>query len=250
MTVNAIDKSQQKAARVAGLAFLVSFFAVVVSSFGVFFQVIVHDNALETAHRILANERLFRLATAGEILNCVALVVLIAASYVVLRPVNRNLAALAAVARLVEVFTWLLVVLNNFRALHVLADPVYARAFGSDQVPALAQVYLNGMDEYYVGLLFWTLALAIGSYLWFTSNYIPRSLAIFGLMSSVWCAFCTFVYYVFPGFADVVNLWWFDTPMVLYELALSVWLLVKGVSYGGGAYSVTNRSTAGQFVNS
>lgn len=249
MTVNAIDRSQQRAARVAGLAFLVSLFAVVASSFGVFFRVIVPDDALESAHRILANERLFRLATAGEIINCVALVVLIVASYVVLRPVNWNLALLAAVGRLVEVFTWVLVVLNNFMALHVLSDPLYARVFGRDHVPALAQLYLNGFDQYYVGLLFWSLAITIGSYLWFRSKYIPRSLAVFGLISAVWCAFCTIVYYIFPGFADVVNLWWFDTPMVLFELALSVWLLVKGVSYGA-AYSVTNRSTAGQFVNS
>jgi hypothetical protein len=249
MTVNAIDRSQQRAARVAGLAFLISFFAVVAASFGVFFQVIVPGDAVESAHRIMANERLFRLATTGEIVNCVALVVLITATYVVLRPVNRNLALLAAVGRLVEVFTWVLVVVNNFMALHVLGDPVYARAFGLDRVPALAQLYLNGFDQYYVGLLFWSLALTIGSYLWFTSKYIPRSLAVFGLMSSAWCAFCTVVYYIFPGFADVVNLWWFDTPMVVFELALSVWLLVKGVSYGG-AYSLTNRSTSGQFVNS
>jgi hypothetical protein len=236
MTVNAVERSQQKAARVAGLAFLVSFSAVVASSFGVFFRVIVPDDALESAHRILANERLFRLATAGEIVNCVALVVLVAATYVVLRPVNRNLALLAAVGRLVE-------------ALHVLSDAAYARAFGPDKVPALAQLYLTGLDEYYVGLLFWALALAIGSYLWFTSKYIPRSLAVFGLMSSVWCVFCTLVYYIFPGFAEVVN-WWFDTPMVLFELALSVWLLVKGVSYGGAMFAVTNQSTAGQLLNS
>ena len=249
MTVNAVERSQQKAARVAGLAFLVSFSAVVASSFGVFFRVIVPDDALESAHRILANERLFRLATAGEIVNCVALVVLVAATYVVLRPVNRNLALLAAVGRLVEVFTWILVVLKNFSALHVLSDAAYARAFGPDKVPALAQLYLTGLDEYYVGLLFWALALAIGSYLWFTSKYIPRSLAVFGLMSSVWCVFCTLVYYIFPGFAEVVN-WWFDTPMVLFELALSVWLLVKGVSYGGAMFAVTNQSTAGQLLNS
>jgi hypothetical protein len=248
MTVNAIDRSQQRAARVAGLAFLVSFFAVVASSFGVFFQVIVPGDAVESAHRILANERLFRLATAGEIVSCVALVVLITATYVVLRPVNRNLALLAAVGRLVEVFTWILVVQKNFTVLHVLSDAVYPRAFGPDKVPALAQLYLSGLDEYYVGLLFWAMALTIGSYLWFTSKYIPRSLAVFGLVSSVWCVFCTLVYYIFPGFAEVLN-WWFDTPMALFELALSVWLLVKGVSYGA-AHSVTNRSTAGQFVNS
>jgi hypothetical protein len=37
------------------------------------------------------------------------------------------------------------------------------------------------------------------------------------------------VYYIFPGFADVVNLWWFDSPMVVFELALSGWLVFKGL---------------------
>ena len=55
-------------------------------------------------------------------------------------------------------------------------------------------------------------------------------LAAFGVISSVWCVGCTFVFYIFPGFAKVVNLWWFDSPMVIFELALSFWLLFKGLS--------------------
>ena len=158
MTAIAVDKSQRRAARIAGLAFLVWFFTVVAVSFGIFFRFIVPNDAVESARHILANERLFRIGIAGDIVNSVALVVLLTASYVVLRPVNRNLALLAAVGRLVEVFTWLLVVLNHLTALHVLRDADYSRAFGPAQVPALAQLYLNGFDEYYVGLLFWTLA--------------------------------------------------------------------------------------------
>jgi hypothetical protein len=37
-------------------------------------------------------------------------------------------------------------------------------------------------------------------------------------------------YYIFPDFSIAVNLWWFDSPMVIFELALSVWLLVKGLT--------------------
>ena len=58
-------------------------------------------------------------------------------------------------------------------------------------------------------------------------------LAAFGVISSVWCVGCTFVFYIFPGFAKVVNLWWFDSPMVIFELALSFWLLFKGLSPSG-----------------
>jgi len=32
-----------------------------------------------------------------------------------------------------------------------------------------------------------------------------------------------------------VNLWWFDTPMALFDIALSFWLLFRGLSPGRGA---------------
>jgi hypothetical protein len=104
------------------------------------------------------------------------------------------------------------------------------RAFGAAQLAALARPYLNAWDTYYVGLLFWALSSAVASYLWFRSNYVPHALAVFGVMSSAWCAACTLVFYVFPDFANVVNLWWFDSPLVVFELALSLWLLLKGLT--------------------
>jgi hypothetical protein len=40
---------------------------------------------------------------------------------------------------------------------------------------------------------------------------------------------CTFVFLIFPGFTRAVNLWWFDSPMGLFEMATSFWLLFKGL---------------------
>jgi len=93
----------------------------------------------------------------------------------------------------------------------------------------MVRLYLSGYDAYYVGLLFWALGTTVASFLWFKSNYIPRALAAFGVISSAWCVACTFIFYIFPGFAKVVNMWWFDSPMALFELALSFWLLFKGL---------------------
>jgi len=58
-------------------------------------------------------------------------------------------------------------------------------------------------------------------------------LAVFGVISSVFCAACTFVFIIFPDFARVVNLWWFDSPMGIFEMALSFWLLFKGLRPSG-----------------
>jgi hypothetical protein len=229
MTRSGIDESQRTAAKVAGLACLISFVTVVAVNFGIFARLITGANPAEAARSILAHETLFRIGIAGDVVYCVGVVVLLTALYVILKPVSQHLALLAAFGRLVQGFTWLLATLNLFTALRLLSDADYTRAFGPDQLPALARLYLGGSDAYYVGLLFWALGAAVGSYLWLKSNYIPRALAAFGVLSSAWCAACTLVYYIFPGFPKVVNLWWFDSPMALFEIALSLWLLFKGL---------------------
>ena len=239
MTISAIDESQRTAARIAGLAFPISFVTVVAVNFGIFARLIVRGNPAETARNILAHETLFRIGIAGDMVYCVGVVVLLTALYVILKPVSQNLALLAAFSRLVHGFTWLLVTINLFTVLRLLSDADYSRAFGPDQLPALARLYLSGYDAYYVGLLFWGLGATVGSYLWFKSNYIPRALAAFGVISGAWCAACTFVFYIFPDFAKVVNLSWFDSPMAIFELALSFWLLFKGLRTFGVAVPTT-----------
>jgi hypothetical protein len=237
MRISTIDESQRTAARVAGIASPISFATVVAVNFGIFARLIIHDNPAETARNILAHETLFRIGVAGDMVYCVGDIVLLTALYVVLKPVSRNLALLAAFGRLVHGLTWLLATLNLFTALRLLSDAEYSRAFGPDQLPALARLYLSGFDAYYVGLLFWGLGGTVGSYLWFKSNYIPRALAAFGVVSSAWCAACTLVFYILPDFAKVVNLWLFDSPMAIFELALSFWLLFKGLRSAGLAES-------------
>jgi len=233
MTFSTIDESQRTAARIAALACPISFVTVVAVNFGIFARLIVRGNPAETARNILAHQTLFRIGVAGDMVYCVGVVVLLTALYVILKPVSQNLALLAAFGRLVHGLTWLLATLNLFTALRLLSDADYSRALGPDQLSALARLYLSGFDAYYVGLLFWGLGATVGSYLWFKSNYIPRALAAFGVISSVWCAACTFVFYIFPDFPKVVNLWVFDSPMAIFELALSFWLLCKGLRSSG-----------------
>lgn len=233
MTIRTIDEVQRTAARTAAVACLISFATVVAVNFGIFLRLIVSGNPAQTARNILAHETLFRIGVAGDLLYCAGAVVLLTALYVVLKPVSQILALLAAFGRLIHGLTWLSVTLNLFTALRLLRDADYSRVFGPDQLPALARLYLSGSDAYYVGLLFWGLGATIGSYLWFKSNYIPRGLAAFGVISSAWCVACTLVFFIFPDFSNVVNLWWFDSPMALFELALSFWLLFKGLRPSG-----------------
>jgi hypothetical protein len=229
MTIYTIDESQRKAARAAGLAYLITFATVVYVNFGIHDRLIAH-NAAETARNILAHERLFRIGIVGDLIYCVGVVVLLTALYVSLKPVSRGLALLAAFWRLVWVLMWLVMTLNLFDALRMIRGADYLQAFEAERLQALARLYLGTrFDYYYVGLLFGALASTVCGYLWFKSRYIPRSLAVFGVISSAFCVACTVVFYIYPNFDKIVNLWWFDTPMGLFDIGLSFWLLFKGL---------------------
>ncbi len=195
---------------------------------------LIVSNAAETARNILAHERLFRLGIAGDIVYCVGLVVLLTARDVILKPVGQGLALLAAFWRLVWALMWLAVTLKLFEALRLLGGADYLRALEPERLQTLARLDLgSGYDYYYVGLLFNALASTVCGYLWFKSRYIPRWLAAFGVISSAWCVACTAVFYVFPNFDSIVNLWWFDTPMAIFDIVLSFLLLIRGLRPSG-----------------
>lgn len=236
MTISTIDESQRKAARVAGFAYLITFAIVVSVNFGIHDRLIVQNNTAETARSILAHEQLFRIGITGDLIYCVGVVVLLTALYVILKPVNHGLALLAAFWRLVWVLMWLVMTLNLFDALRLISGADYLRAFQAEQLQALARLYLGTrFIYYYVGLLFGALASTVCGYLWFKSRYIPRSLAAFGVISSAFCVACTLVFYIFPNFDKIVNLWWFDTPMGIFDIATSFWLLFKGLRPSGNS---------------
>lgn len=236
MAASAIDGSQRTAAKVAGLSYLITFAIVVYVNFGIHDRLIVAGNPAETARNIVAHQALFRASILGDLIYCAGIVVLLTALYVILRPVSQGLALLAAFWRLIWVLMWLAMSLRLFDALRLVGSADYLKALEAQRAQALAMLSLSTrFDYYYVGLLFGSLAATVCSYLWFKSRYIPRSLAAFGAISSAWCVACTLVFLVFPRFADIVNLWWFDTPMGIFDIVTGFWLLLKGLkpSYSG-----------------
>lgn len=232
------DQSQNKAAKTAGLAFLLAIVIVVVANYGINFRLIVPNNAVDTARNILAHETLFRLNIACNLIYVANIVVLLASLYVVLSPINRNLALMAAFCRLIFALMWGLTALDSLGALRLLGNAAYLPVFRADQLQTLARLHLtSSFDAYYVGLPFWGLASTICSYLLLKSSYISRGIAYFGMITSVWCVFCAFAFIVFPRFSSSVNAYWFDMPLVIFEMALGFWLLFKGLTPSSQAES-------------
>jgi hypothetical protein len=178
MTISIIDESQHKAAKVAGFTCLFTMAIVVFANFVIHARLIVPGSVAETARNIMTHETLFRIGIACGLIYGAGLVVLLTALYVILKPVNRSIALLAAFWRLVYALMWILMTLNLFEALRLLSGADYLRVFEAEQLQSLARLYLGRrFDVYYVGLLFYALASTACSYLWFKSNYIPRALA-------------------------------------------------------------------------
>jgi len=209
---------------------LLAFILVVFGNYVLFNPLIIPRNAVETARNILAHQTQFRIALTCFIAYGIGSIVLLSALYVILAPVNRGLALTGALFRLVFAILWLVAPLNSLAALRLLGDAPYLKVFEADRLQALARVQLAGsFDDYYVGLPFFGLAATVCAYLWLKSKYIPRGLSIFGVIASAWCVICAFVYLIFPGFNKIVNDYIFDSPMALFELTVSFWLLFKGL---------------------
>jgi hypothetical protein len=102
MTHSKIESAQHTAAKVAGMLYLVQMAVAIFGESFVRARLIVAGDATLTAQNIIAHERLFRLSIAGDLFVYISVIVLIWTLYVVLRPVNRNLAVLAVILRLAE----------------------------------------------------------------------------------------------------------------------------------------------------
>lgn len=218
MATDTLDGSRRRAARVVGLVYLL------VIPLAVFAEYAAGEPD------IAAHERLFRLGTASNLVAFALDVVLITALYVVLEPVNRPLALLAAFFGLIETATLVVVTLSDFAALRILSGADYLRAFEPDRLQALARLARGQHGAaYQVGLVFAGLRSAVFAYLWFQSRLVPRALAGWGIFASVILAACTYVLIIFPELAKTIPVGIYGGPIFLFELTMGFWLLLKGL---------------------
>jgi hypothetical protein len=220
-----IERSQRTAARVAGATYLVTNATAFFQNLYVLPHLIDYKDAAATTTNIANNQFLFRLGFASDLLTFSVLVVLICAIYIVLRPVNRNLALIALFWRLVETAIMVTVALHSSVVLQLL-DGSYRQAVGVDQLQALVLSTLRAQsDEYVVGYLFLGLGSTLFSYLWLRSGYVPRILAWWGIIGSALCAGASLAFVIFPHASSLV---WY-LPIGTFELAMGFWLAIRGI---------------------
>lgn len=228
MTIPTPEPAQQTAARAAGLLYVLTNLTAIFA-FWTRGQVRVRGDAVQTAANLAASERLFRIGTVTELITVAGVLMLVVALYVVVRPVNRDVALLAAVWRLAENCVLAVATLNASLALALLSGADYLRPVETRELQALAYTFLRVHGTgFSIGFVFLGLGSTVFSYLLLESGYIPKALAVLGIVASLVLAVVTLASLVFPGLSAVLGLAYM-APMGIFEFTLGLWLLIKGL---------------------
>ena len=238
------EASQRTAARIAGVAFLIIVIGWTLNWILVDSKIVVAGDAGKTIANVRAEELLFRLGLANELIFAVCGIVLGFALCTLLEQVNRNLALLALNLKLAEATLAASLVLAAFLSLQMLdgsASPLEeslgrfltVRSTGS----AITMAFL-GLDS----ILFFSLL--------FKSRYVPRALAGLGVFAYALIfiqSFLSLLVSVRGQTAVTTMSLALFAPSILFELLAGLWLLIKGVKTG--PQPAAPASTRGEFAS-
>ena len=144
--------SIQKFDRIAGGLYLLITILSIFVHFVVPAQLIVAGDAETTATKIIASMGLFRMDIAAELVLLLSDIGVSVLLYILLKPVNKTLALVAAVSRLAMTAIEGINLLNHFIVLILLSGSAYLTVFATNQLHALAMVFL---DTYGYGFKYW-----------------------------------------------------------------------------------------------
>ncbi len=227
------DLRPDRIARIAGLNYLIIIFAGVFAEFFVRSQLIVSGDPAATASNITGSETLFRFGIALDLVMIGADLIVAVALYALLRPINRHLALLTALFRVVMDSILGLNLLNLLAALMLLDGSAGGSGFAPADLQSGAMVLLDAHAlGYSIALIPFGFGTMIVSYLLYKSNFVPRIVALMlGLAAAVYLS-GSFLHILAPEAYETFEVA-YAVPFVA-ELALALWLTFKGVRIPSG----------------
>jgi hypothetical protein len=221
--------SPQIYARVGGVLYLI---IIVAGLFGEMFvrnELLVPGDAAATAQKILAMPMLWRIGIAGDLLQHICDVGLALVFYVLLRPVNRNIALLTLLFDLVAVSVFVANKLNLMMPLFLLGNADFLKAIPQEQLQAFSYVAIRAHEYGFgIGLIFFGCECILLGYLIYRSTYLPRFLGLLMPIAGLCYLINSFALILAPALASRI----FPAillPSFVAELSLCLWLIVKGV---------------------
>jgi hypothetical protein len=225
--------TNKKNARIAGFLYLIY---IVVSIFANGLgrsKIIVLGDATTTAGNIIASAWQFRIGFLVDLVAAVLFLLTAWALYVLLKPVNKNLALLFLLLNLggvaVSCFSDLFLIASQL----LLSGADYLKVFQADQLQALAMLSLYLYKYGFLGIaqIFFGAWLFPLGYLVFKSGFLPRILGVILMVHCVVWLMSTLQFFLFPAFIGIpfVGITYLSNPIgFISEFGLSLWLLIMG----------------------
>jgi hypothetical protein len=227
VTTHTADALQQKAARVAGLTYVLIIVLAILKVNFLESNLIVSGDDAATANNIIDNELLFRIGVASEIIMFLLVVILSLALYIILKTINKNLALTALFLRFGEAIIGSVVtILSGLIPLLLLNGKA---VFETEQLHALVGLFLDvriaGLD---IVMIFMGPGGIIFCYLFLKSKYVPAILAVWGIITYSTMLILAFVNILYHDLPETISIILY-TSGALFEIVFGFWLFFKGV---------------------
>jgi len=196
-------------------------------------KLIVLGDAATTAGNIMASAWQFRIGFVIDLIAGVLFLLTAWALYVLLKPVNKNLALLFLLLNLsgvaVSCFSDLFLIASQL----LLNGADYLKVFQADQLQALAMLSLYIYKDGFLGIaqIFFGAWLFPLGYLVFKSGFLPRFLGVILMVHCVVWLMSALQFFLFPGLIEItfVGVTYLSYPIgFISEFGLSLWLLIMG----------------------
>ena len=222
-----LEIAPQPYARIAGLFYLLIIIAGIFAEAFVRGKLVVHGDVAATANNIINAEFLWKIGITADLIMQVCDLPVMVLLYFLLRPVSKKLALLNLSFNLIQTAVLVANKLNLLAALFFLGDADYLKSFTPDQLHTLSYLSIRLHDfGFGIGLIFFGIVCLIEGYLIYMSGYFPK---VFGILMAI-AGLCyltnTFALILSPQLSSIALL----LPCLLAELALSLWLIFKGVN--------------------
>jgi hypothetical protein len=216
----------QRYARAAGVAMLLSIVFGIIGELYLPAKIIVTGDAAATAANIVQQPMLFRLTFASYLVEGICDVALLVFFYILLKPVDRNLALLSAFFGIVAMVTFAVAQSSFYSASVILRESGGMTAFTIEQRQALALLATR-----IAGTIAWLfvcmygIATMLRGYLIMRSRYLPRILGILFMIGGAGFFLRSVTFLLAPAYSSPVLL----MPMALAGIPMTIWLLTRGV---------------------
>jgi hypothetical protein len=228
--MNRNETSPQTYARVGGILYLL------LIVLGIFYQMIVRDSIMVPGDSIATMENLeereffWRLGIVAEFLSALVGFGLVLVMYRLTKPVNKDLAMLAAFFNLAATTIQTVYVLQLVEALFPLGASSYLQAFTAEQLAAMISLSMKShVFGFGIALLMFGPYFLITGYLIYKSNYLPKFIGVLYTISGVGYLVNSFMLILAPQLSGIVFMI-IVLPVLVGEISLALRLLLKGVN--------------------